>query len=127
ALQAHDAARESSHQRYQAHRKHYRDQLARLYDNLAYYRGTFELTSFTQTREGSVYGVHRAATRDGAKVAGKENVYDDQQWLVRELLHSYKLTGEPRYLDEAEYLTAYVLDGWDSTLDASGNEHGGIP
>ncbi|MGV3763264.1 glycoside hydrolase family 76 protein [Parapedobacter sp.] len=112
---------------YEIHGKRYRDRLARLYENLGYYRGTFELTSFTQTREWSVYGVHRAPTKGGAKVAGKENVYDDQQWLVRELLHSYQLTGEPKYLEEAEYLTAYILDGWDCTLDASGKEHGGIP
>ncbi|MFB2120014.1 glycoside hydrolase family 76 protein [Parapedobacter sp. 2B3] len=125
ALQAHDA--HGSPHLYNREAKRYRDRLAQLYDNLAYYRGTFELTSFTQTREWSVYGVHRSATKGSAKVAGIENVYDDQQWLVRELLHSYKLTGEPRYLEEAEYLTEYVLDGWDSTLDASGEEHGGIP
>ena len=112
---------------YHKHAARYLDRLAGLYENLAYYRGTFELTSFTQTREWSVYGVHRAATKGGAKVAGKENVYDDQQWLVRELLHSYKLTGETTYLDEAEYLAAYVLDGWDCTLDSAGAEHGGIP
>lgn len=125
ALQAHPA--HSKPNLYDKHAKRYRDQLAQLYDNLAYYRGTFELTSFTQTREWSVYGVHRAATKGSANVVGKENVYDDQQWLVRELLHSYRLTGEPRYLEEAEYLTAYVLDGWDATLDGAGNEHGGIP
>jgi len=48
-------------------------------------------------------------------------------WLIRELLDSYKLTGNPGYLDKAEYLTAYVLDGWDVTRDAQGNENGGIP
>lgn len=101
--------------------------LGRLYDNLAYYQGTFELKSFTQTREWSVYGVHRANAKGTARVEGIENVYDDQQWLVRELLEAYKLTGESRYLTEAEYLTDYVLDGWDRTLDANGNEHGGIP
>lgn len=109
------------------HSERYRDLLAQLYDNLAYYQGTFELTSYTQTREWTVYGVHRASGKGNANVAGIENVYDDQQWLVRELLHSYKLTGEPRYLAEAEYLTEYVLDGWDCTLDASGKENGGIP
>src|SRR5690606_8220710 len=92
-----------------------------------YYEGTFELTSYTQTREWTVYGVHRAATPGTAKVAGIENVYDDQQWLVRELLHAHKLTGDHRYLTQAEYLTEYVLDGWDSTLDESGKENGGIP
>jgi predicted alpha-1,6-mannanase (GH76 family) len=37
------------------------------------------------------------------------------------------LTKNDKYLEKAEYLTAYVLDGWDATLDANGNEHGGIP
>lgn len=125
ALQTHKAQGKTG--LYDIHDKRYRDLLARLYDNLAYYRGTFKLTSYTQTREWSVYGVHRAASKGVAKVAGIANVYDDQQWLIRELLHSYKLTSEPRYLKEAEYLTEYVLDGWDCTLDESGNEHGGIP
>ncbi|WP_262246712.1 glycoside hydrolase family 76 protein [Parapedobacter soli] len=111
---------------YSTHAKRYRDLLGRLYDNLAYYRGTFELTSYTQTREWTVYGVHRATTKGSAKVAGIENVYDDQQWLIREFLHAYRHTGESRYLKEAEYLTEYVLDGWDCTLDEAGNEHGGI-
>jgi len=112
---------------YDTHFERYRHLLARLYDNLAYYQGTFTLTSFTQTRDWSVYGVHRASTKGGAKVAGRENVYDDQQWLVRELLHSHRITGDTRYLEKAEYLAAYVLDGWDCTLDATGKENGGIP
>lgn len=112
---------------YDAHFGRYRDLLQRLYDNLAYYQGSFQLTSFTQTREWTVYGVHRASSKGGANVAGRENVYDDQQWLIRELLQSHELTGDTHYLEEAEYLTAYVLDGWDSTPDGSGKEHGGIP
>ncbi|MBK1441275.1 hypothetical protein JHJ32_14845 [Parapedobacter sp. ISTM3] len=118
---------QGQHARYDAHFGRYCNLLHRLYDNLAYYQGTFELTSFTQTREWSVYGVHRSSSKGTANVAGIENVYDDQQWLVRELLHSYQLTGEPRYLEQAEYLTSYVLDGWDCTRDESGEEHGGIP
>ena len=112
---------------YDTHFERYRDLLAQLYNNLAYYQGAFTLTSYTQTREWSVYGVHRAASKGNAKVAGIENVYDDQQWLVRELLHTYQLTGAPEYLEEAEDLTEYILDGWDCTLDASGKENGGIP
>lgn len=125
ALHAHAAQGASA--LHEAHFERYSDLLDRLYDNLAYYQGTFELTSFTQTREWSVYGVHRASRKGGANVAGRENVYDDQQWLIREMLHSYRLTGVPRYLEDAEYLTGYVLDGWDCTLDESGQEHGGIP
>lgn len=124
ALKAHQANGQADV--YDARVERYRDLLAQLYDNLAYYEGTFELTSYTQTREWTVYGVHRAATRGNARVAGIENVYDDQQWLVRELLHSYRLTGEQRYLEAAGYLAGYVLDGWDATRDADGNENGGI-
>jgi uncharacterized protein YyaL (SSP411 family) len=63
----------------------------------------------------------RSRPRKGkANVTGVLNVYDDQMWLVRELLEAYHLTGQERYLQEAEYLTAYVLDGWDCTLDEKG-------
>lgn len=97
-----------------------------LYGNADYYLGTFELTSYTQTKEWTVYGVHRGRSPGTARVEGVENVYDDQMWLIRELLESYKITGNPEYLEEAEYLTEYVLDGWDCTPDQSGRELGGI-
>lgn len=105
----------------------YSELLYKLYDNAAYYMGTFELVSYTQTKEWSVYGVNRGGSKGSAKVEGIENVYDDQMWLVRELLEAYKLTGNGEYLEKAEYLTEYVLDGWDCTRDASGAERGGIP
>ena len=56
-----------------------------------------------------------------ADVSGIMNVYDDQMWLIRELLNAYRLTGDEKFLTEAEYLTGYVLDGWDSTLDDNGS------
>lgn len=105
----------------------YTDLLERLYDNADYYLGTFELVSYTQTKEWTVYGVHRGASKGSALVAGIENVYDDQMWLVRELIEAYHVTGNEVYLQKAEYLTEYVLDGWDSTLDSDGEERGGIP
>ncbi|QDH77939.1 hydrolase [Echinicola soli] len=122
----------------QAHKEHgnamlydenfdkYAEILGQLYDNADYYLGTFELVSYTQTKEWSVYGVNRGNAKGTANVAGIENVYDDQMWLVRELLESYKITGETAYLEKAEYLTAYVLDGWDSTRNPDGTERGGI-
>lgn len=113
--------------RYNEHFDRYVEQLSKLYDNADYYLGTFTLTSYTRTKEWTVYGVNRGASKGTARVGGVENVYDDQMWLVRELLESYKLTGEERYLEKAEYLTEYVLDGWDCTFDADGNEIGGIP
>src|SRR5690606_20942917 len=107
--------------------KKYEKLLEKLYDNADYYLGTFELTSFTQTNTWSVYAVDRVNKKGEARVTGIYNVYDDQMWLVRELLDSYYLIKNDKYLEKAEYLTAYVLDGWDATLDANGNEHGGIP
>lgn len=105
----------------------YEDLLERLYSNADFYLGNFELTSFTQTQNWSVYAVDRVNEKGKARVTGIYNVYDDQMWLVRELLDSYHLTKNEKYLQKAEYLTAYVLDGWDCTRDEAGNEHGGIP
>ncbi|MEG1585363.1 MAG: glycoside hydrolase family 76 protein [Bacteroidales bacterium] len=111
---------------YDKYYSRYENLLGLLYDNADYYLGTFTLTSYTQTKEWSVYGVNRGREKGTAPVAGIENVYDDQQWLVRELLESYRITGNEAYLQKAEYLTDYVLDGWDRTLDQNGKEHGGI-
>ena len=111
---------------YEQHFSRYSKRLLNLYENADYYLGTFTLTSYTGTNEWSVYGVHRAAAKGEAKVAGVENVYDDQMWLVREFLEAYKLTGESIFLEKAEYLTEYVLDGWDCTIDENGEERGGI-
>ncbi|WP_086949607.1 glycoside hydrolase family 76 protein [Sphingobacterium sp. JB170] len=112
---------------YDAQFARYAKLLGDLYRNADYYLGTFELTSFTQTKSWSVYAVDRVNQKGEANVEGVFNVYDDQMWLIRELLESYRLTGERAYLDKAEYLTAYVLDGWDTTIDQHGNENGGIP
>lgn len=111
---------------YDKHFARYTELLKNLYDNAAYYKGTFTLTSYTQTKEWTVYAVDRASDKGSANVTGILNVYDDQEWLIRELIEAYKLTGESEYLKEAEYLAEYVIDGWDSTLDANGNENGGI-
>lgn len=111
---------------YNAHFNRYKELLAKLYDNIEYYAGTFTLTSYTQTRTWTVYGVDRGTDKGSAQVEGIHNVYDDQMWLIRELLESYTLTGEQRYLEKAEYLASYVLDGWDCTLDEQGNQLGGI-
>ncbi len=104
----------------------YTQLLAKLYDAADFYKGTFQLTSYTQTKSWTVYGVNRGAGKGAANVEGRENVYDDQMWLVREFLEAYKLTGTEEYLQAAEYLTEYVMDGWDCYLDAQGNEYGGI-
>ncbi len=111
---------------YDEHFRRYTELLSRLYENAEFYLGTFELVSYTQTKEWSIYGVNRGSGKGTANVAGVLNVYDDQMWFIRELLSSYKLTGEEAYLEKAEYLTEYVLDGWDCTFNASGEERGGI-
>lgn len=111
---------------YQAHQARLVQLLSKLYEQADYYLGTFALTSFTQTKTWSVYAVDRVQEKGKANVTGVLNVYDDQMWLIRELLDSYKLTGNKAYLEKAEYLSAYVLDGWDSTRDEQGQENGGI-
>lgn len=112
---------------YDQHYSRYAELLDKLYLNAGFYRGTFTLTSYTQTREWTVYAVNRSSGDMGtADVSGIMNVYDDQMWLIRELLNAYRLTGDEKFLTEAEYLTGYVLDGWDSTLDDNGVEYGGI-
>ncbi|MFD2969982.1 glycoside hydrolase family 76 protein [Sphingobacterium bambusae] len=112
--------------RYNEHFSRYEQELMKLYDGAEYYLGTFTLTSYTGTKEWTVYGVNRGNSKGGARVDGIENVYDDQMWLIREFLEAYKVTGNAEFLSKAEYLTAYVLDGWDCTIDANGNEVGGI-
>ncbi len=115
------------HALFDRHYKRYVDLLNQLHQNAAYYLGTFNLVSFTQTQDWTVYAVDRARDKGTANVMGVLNVYDDQMWMIRELIEAYHLTGKDTYLKEAEYLTAYVLDGWDCTLNDKGNENGGIP
>ena len=111
---------------YDTHFERYVSRLSDLFDGLDWYEGTYTLVSYSQTREWTVYGVDRATSPHTAIVEGIHNVYDDQQWLVRELLKAWKVTGESRYLEKAEYLASYVIDGWDCTLRPDGTEHGGI-
>ncbi len=111
---------------YNAHYARYVQLLDKLYAEADYYLGSFELVSYTQTKTWSVYAVDRVQEKGKANVSGVLNVYDDQMWLIRELLDSYRLTGKDDYLKKAEYLTAYVLDGWDVTRDSQGEENGGI-
>ena len=113
-------------QMYDAHFQELAAFLRQLYDGLEWYRGTYTLTSYTQTRSWQAYAVDRARRKGAADVNGKLNVYDDQEWLIRELLSAYRLTGETAYLEKAEYLAEYVIDGWDCTLAPDGSENGGI-
>lgn len=112
---------------YDAHFDRYAALLKKLYSNADYYSGRFTLISYTQTKEWTAYGVNRGNSKGGAAVSGTANVYDDQEWFIREMLEAYRLTGDNAYLEKAEYLTDYVLDGWDCVRDNNGNEYGGIP
>lgn len=105
----------------------YKRQLELLIDNLEYYRGTYNLSSYaTSNKQWSPYAVPRANRKGGADVSGILNVYDDQMWLSRELIRAYRLTSNKAYLNLATYLTDYVLEGWDCWRDADGKEYGGI-
>ena len=114
---------------YDKHFDRYVSLLGTLYTNIDYYRGTYPapgLVSYTQTVRWSVYAVDRANSMGSANVTGVLNVYDDQMWLTRELLEAYRITDNQTYLEKAEYLAEYVIDGWDCTIN-SGTERGGIP
>ena len=111
---------------YDLHYSKYVALLEKIYDGLEYYMGTYSLTSYTQTKTWSVYGVDRADQKGQARVEGVYNVYDDQMWLVRELVEAYEITGNQKYLATAEYLANYFLDGWDTTINSEGAENGGI-
>lgn len=126
-LSALDAIKDKHPEIHAANFDRYETLLDKLYVNLDYYKGTFDLVSFTQTKQWSVYAVNRASSPGAADCKGVLNVYDDQMWLIRELIDSYEITGKEDYLAKAEYLTEYVLDGWDPHLDGTGKEIGGIP
>ena len=109
---------------YSANHDRFVSRLDNVYEGLDAYAGTYALTSYTGTNTWTVYSVRR-----GANPSEEENrmaVYDDQMWIIREMLRAYKLTGEQKFLTKAESLTSYVLDGWDCVRDRNGEEYGGI-
>ena len=125
-LEALDSLRADQPDLYEQHHERYVTQLRDLFNNLAYYKGSYRLLSYAHRGTWSIYGVHRANSKNRATVTGIENVYDDQMWICRELTRAYRLTGDEDYLKEAAMLADYCIDGWDCCLDANGNEYGGI-
>lgn len=125
-LEALDSLRADLPALYDEHHDRYITLLRSLFNDLAYYKGTYRLFSYAHRGPWSIYGVHRSSRKGGATVTGIENVYDDQMWICRELVRAYRLTGDADYLAEATTLADYCLDGWDCCLDAKGNEYGGI-
>ena len=95
-------------------------------ESMKFYEGTATIMNYTDSQKVSMYAVHRAGSKGTANITGVEAVYDDQMWIIREMIYSYRLTGDPDYLEEAERLTDVCLQGWDVTLDSKGNEYGGI-
>lgn len=124
-LEALDAIKLKETEFYKTNYEKYLATLDKLYDGLEYYAGTYTLTSYTQTKEWTIYGVDRSNEKGRAEVRGVHNVYDDQEWLICECLRAYNITGNEKYREKAEYLTSYVLDGWDCDY-YSGEEIGGI-
>ncbi|MCR5179947.1 MAG: glycoside hydrolase family 76 protein [Bacteroidaceae bacterium] len=125
-LEALELLKEEAPELYDSTHDRFVTRLGVLYDNLAYYRGSYTLVSYASRRNWKIYGVHRGGSKGTATVTGIENVYDDQMWICRELVRAYRLTGEKRYLSQATNLADYCIDGWDCCLDADGNEYGGI-
>lgn len=123
-LEGLEAVKEMAPALYQEHHDRYVDLLADLFQGLQAYRGSLSLPSYTGRNQWSVYAVDRGA--NPADKNYKENVYDDQMWIMREDMRAYRLTGNGQYLTDAYSLGRYVLDGWDCTLDANGEEYGGI-
>ena len=125
-LEALEALKDVDTELYAETHDRYVTRLRRLFDNLAYYAGTYQLNSYARVARWTIYGVHRAGSKGAATVTGIENVYDDQMWICRELVRAYRLTADEDYLKKAEYLANYCIDGWDCCLDADGKEYGGI-
>jgi len=97
-----------------------------IYSSIKYYEGKGSVTTYNGTSSVSMYAVNRASSEGGANISGVLAVYDDQMWIIREMIYVYNLTGQEKFLEEAVRLTDICLDGWDTTEDGKGNEIGGI-
>lgn len=91
-----------------------------------YYKGTAQITNYNNSIKQTMYAVNRANVKNGASLADIAAVYDDQMWIIRELVFCYQMTGVEDYLTQALQLTQVCLDAWDTTIDENGNEVGGI-
>ena len=99
----------------------------RLWDSLKYYAGAVEICTYKEKAVQHMYAVNRANKPEQADISGINAVYDDQMWIVRELIAAYRRTGKTEYLTKAEALVKTCLDGWDYSLRPDGTEYGGIP
>jgi len=53
-----------------------------------------------------------------------DGFYDDENWITLALLHSYRVTGETMYLDQAKVVFADIMKAWDTTC--CGTHKGGL-
>ncbi len=98
-----------------------------LWKEMDWYKGTGLITSYNSSEMRTMYAVNRAFMRNTANVTGINAVYDDQMWILKELIYTYQRTGDEEYLTLAEDLTETCLDGWDTSENpATGTEFGGI-
>lgn len=104
---------------------HYASLYGELLSTMEYYKGTDWITDYTGTKEQTMYAVNRAAAKGSASLEGVSAVYDDQMWILRDLIYVYQLTKEETYLTQALELTQTCLDGWDVSV-VDGKEVGGI-
>ncbi len=105
---------------------HYADFHEKTLNEMQYYKGTANIINYSNTKEQTMYAVNRANAPGKASLDGVAAVYDDQMWIVRDLVYCYNLTGEQAFLDEALSLTQACLDAWDTTKAPNGKEIGGI-
>lgn len=104
---------------------HYATLYGDLLGTMEYHKGTAQITTYNGTTKRTMYAVNRSGAPGTASLAGVAAVYDDQMWIIRELIYAYNVTQDERYLTEALELTDAVLDGWDTTV-IDGKEVGGI-
>ncbi|MBO5778217.1 MAG: hypothetical protein J6R82_01480 [Clostridia bacterium] len=97
----------------------------KILDEMEYYKGTGFVTTYNKQIEQTMYAVNPSGTKGGASLAGVAAVYDDQMWIIRELIYAYQLTGDEAYMEQALALTQVCLDAWDTTV-INGKELGGI-
>lgn len=105
---------------------HYSDFHAQTLTAMEYYKGTAYIANYNKNLEQTMYAVNRSGTMGGASLADIAAVYDDQMWIIRDLVYCYKLTGEETYMTQALTLTKACLDAWDTSDDGNGGEVGGI-
>lgn len=98
---------------------------SQILDAMEYYKGTAYIANYSSNIEQTMYAVNRAGSKGTASLADVAAVYDDQMWIIRELIYCYNMTKDESYLTQAMELTKVCLDAWDTSPNGNG-EVGGI-